>query len=48
MNATEKSVRINITVPEEVREEAKKRADELGLSMSAMVRMLLIKELNYK
>lgn len=40
-----KNVRVNITIPESVREDAKKRADKLGLSMSAMIRMMLVKEL---
>lgn len=42
------TVRINITITKEEREEAKKRAQELGLSMSSMLRMLLVRELNAK
>lgn len=38
------NVRIITTVPKTLREDAKKRADELGLSMSALIRMVLIKE----
>lgn len=39
------TVRIITTVEPELREKAKEKAKELGLSMSALVRMLLIKEL---
>lgn len=42
------SVRINITIPKEIREKAKKRAEELGISMSAMIRMMLVMELSEK
>ena len=41
----DENVRIIVTVPKSVREDAKKRADTLGLSMSALVRMLVIEEL---
>lgn len=46
MNEKNESVRINITIPKEIREKAKKRANKLGLSMSAMIRMMLVSELS--
>lgn len=40
-NKAFENVRISITVPKALREEAKKRADTLGMSMSALVRTLM-------